>query len=204
MRFFHDTIKKKILILIGHPDSDNTLSSQLALLYETAAKSAGHEVHTVHLAQMQFDPILHKGYKVIQELEPDLKHIEAELAWCDHFVVIYPTWWCSMPALLKGMFDRIWLPGFCFNYYKKGWRQHLHLWKRKMRKKTARVITLSGSAPLFIWLLFGGYTNEIARALLWFVGFKVRVTHLGPSEIAPEWKRNEWRRHIIRLGKMGE
>ncbi len=204
MKFFHDIEQKKILILIGHPDSGDTLTSQLALLYETAAKAAGHEVHTFHLAKLQFDPILHKGYKVIQALEPDLQEMERQLAWCDHFVVFYPTWWCSMPALLKGLFDRMWLPGFCFNYYKEGWRQHLHLWKKKMRGKTARVIVLSGSAPFFIWMLFGDYTNEITRGILWFVGFKVRVTRFGPSEVAPEWKRNEWRRFVTRLGKIGE
>lgn len=204
MSFFKDYRKKKILLLLGHPDTTDTRSGQLALLYETAAKKAGHEVRRFNLGAMRFDPILHKGYKVIQELEPDLKAFQDALRWCDHFVVIYPNWWSTMPALLKGLFDRAWLPGTCFNYYKTGIRGHLRMWKRLMKGKTARVIILSATHPLIIWLFFGDYTNEIYRGILWFAGFKVKLSLLGPSEKAPEWKWNEWRRKVIRLGTLAE
>ena len=204
MYFFHDTQKKKITILVDHPDSGTTRSSELALLYEVAAKQAGHEVRRVHLGDMHFDPILHQGYKVIQELEPDLKKLQDDIRWCDHFVLIYPVWWSSMPALLKGLFDRMWIPGFAFSYYKEGMMGHMHLWKKMLMGKTARVIVLSGSHPLAIYTLFGDYTNEIKRAILGFAGFTVRLTRLGPSEKAPEWKLNEWRRKVSHLGTMGE
>ena len=81
---------------------------------------------------------------------------------------------------------------------------HFNLWKRKMHGKTARVFVLSATQPVFIWLLFGDYTNEIKRGILWFVGFKAKVTHLGPSEKAPEWMLNQWRRKAARLGKLAE
>lgn len=204
MGFFSDHTKKKITILLGHPDSGETISGELAMIYETAAKKAGHEVQLFKLGDMQFDPILHKGYKVIQELEPDLKKLQEAIKWADHFVIIYPNWWCTMPALLKGMFDRMWLPGFAFNYYKGGIRGHLNLWHRKMKGKTARVFVISGSPPFAIWMLFGDYTNEIKKGILWFVGFKARVTHFGPSEKAPEWLRNQWRRKVQRLAQLAE
>src|SRR5574337_574312 len=139
MSFFKDYPKKKILLLLGHPDTTDTRSGQLALLYETAAKRSGHEVRRFNLGAMRFDPILHKGYKTIQELEPDLKAFQDALRWCDHFVVIYPNWWGTMPALLKGLFDRAWLPGTCFNFYKTGIRGHFGMWKPMMKNKTARV-----------------------------------------------------------------
>jgi NAD(P)H dehydrogenase (quinone) len=204
MSFFHTHKNRKIFILIGHQDQDPTLTSEMALLYETAAKKAGHEVHKLNLADLKFDPILHKGYKAIQALEPDLKKIQEEILWCEHFVLLYPNWWCTMPALLKGMFDRMWLPGFAFNMRKNKQGIPVLGWKKRLKGKTARVIVLSGTHPFFIWLLFGDYTNEIKMGILWFAGFKVRSTLLGPSETAPEWKRNEWRRRIARLGKFGE
>jgi putative NADPH-quinone reductase len=203
MSFFSDRKKKKITVLLGHPDVD-TLSGQLALLYETAAKKAGHEVRRFNVGEMKFDPILHKGYKEVQPLEPDLKTLQEAITWCDHFVVLYPNWWCTMPALLKGLFDRMWLPGFCFGFHKEGLLAHFHLWKRLMRGKTARVFVLSGTHPFLIWLLFGDYTNEIKMGILWFVGFKTRVSHFGPTDHAPEWKKNEWRRTASRLGRLGE
>ncbi len=204
MKFFSDQVQKKITILIGHPDSDSTLSSQFALLYEEAAKQAGHEVRRTHLGQIHFDPVLHNGYKVIQQLEPDLKKLQEDILWCDHFVLVYPNWWCSMPASLKGIFDRIWLSDSCFNLYKTGWENHLNLWKGTMMNKSARVIVFSGTHPLLIRLMFGDYTNEVRRSILRLAGFKVRLSLFGPSEKAPEWKRNEWRQAIVQLGKLGE
>ena len=203
MSFFTARKTKKIVILVGHPDAGQTRSGELATLYEATARKAGHEVKRFNLGEMHFDPILHHGYKTIQELEPDLKALQDALRWCDHFFIVYPNWWSTMPALLKGLFDRMWLPGFCFHYY-KDWRSHFHLWQKLMKGKTARVIVLSGSHPTILWLFIGDYTNEIYRGVLWYAGFKTKVTRLGPSEKAPEWKWNEWRRYVARLGKLGE
>ena len=150
---------------------------------------------------MRFDPILHKGYKEIQILEPDLVAFQEAVKWCDHFVVIYPNWWCTMPALLKGLFDRMWLPGFCFNMRKYADGTPTLGWIKRMKGKTAHVIVLSGSPPLFIWLLFGDYTNEIKRGILWFAGFRVKVMHLGPADHVPEWKVDHWRHKVLHLGK---
>jgi putative NADPH-quinone reductase len=204
MSFFHDHAPKKITILIGHPDADHTFTSELALLYEEAAKKAGHEVQKFHLGELHFDPILHKGYKVIQELEPDLKKLQESMNWCDHFVLFYPNWWCSMPALLKGLFDRMWLPGFAFKMRKTKQGTPALGWYKKLKGKTSRVFILSGTHPFLIWLFFGDYTNEIKMGILWFAGFKVRETRMGPSETAPEWKRNEWRRKVAHLGKLAK
>ena len=204
MGFFSDHSKKKIVILVGHPDAGKTLSREIAEVYRDAARAAGHEVKLFKLGSMQFDPILHLGYKTIQQLEPDLIELQEALKWCDHFVVVYPNWWCTMPALLKGMFDRMWLPGFAFGFYKTGMMGHFNLWKRHMKGKTARVFVLSATQPIIIWLMFGDYTNEIKKGILWFAGFKPRISHMGPSEKAPLWLLNMWRRKVQKLGKLAE
>ncbi len=204
MGFFTDHKPKKITILLGHPNPGPTLSGELALIYETAAKNGGHEVRRFNIADMKFDPILHQGYKAIQELEPDLKALQEAMKWCDHLVVIYPNWWQTMPALFKGVFDRMWLPGFAFNMRKnKAGKQTLG-WYKRMKGKTARVFVLSGTHPFFIWLFFGDYTNEIKMGILWFAGFKTKVTRMGPTDQAPEWKKNEWRKKVAWLAKRGE
>lgn len=66
---------------------------------------------------MDFNPNLEFGYRKKSELEPDLLDAQAKLKWADHVVWIYPVWWSSVPAIMKGFIDRILLPGFAF---KKG------------------------------------------------------------------------------------
>jgi NAD(P)H dehydrogenase (quinone) len=189
---------KKIFILLGHPDSE-TLNGALADSYEVGARDGGHDVRKMNIDDLHFDPILHKGYKVVQELEPDLKQVQENMKWCDHLVIIYPIWHGGPPAILKGLFDRTFLPGFAFEFRKPQWLG----WRKLLKGRTARVVATSGSYPLLARMMFGDYTNEIRLNLLGFAGFKVRMTHLGPAEKIPDRKFKRWQKKLIDLGKKG-
>jgi NAD(P)H dehydrogenase (quinone) len=189
---------KRIYILMGNPDKEETLSNEFADTYEHAAKEAGHEVRRANLSDLSFDPILHKGYKVIQELEPDLKKVQEDMKWADHFVLVYPLWWAGMPALLKGLFDRMWIPGFAFHFWKNGLG-----WDKLMKGKTARVVILSKNWPIVERFLFGDFKNEVGKALLGFSGYKVRITEVGHSEGLSDSQRESWKRSISKLAKKG-
>ena len=91
---------KKIFILLGHPDKD-TACGHFADQYEKGAREAGHEVLRANLGDLRFDPVLHRGYKVIQELEPDLVKVQENVKWSDHFVIIYSTRWSPFTSALK-------------------------------------------------------------------------------------------------------
>ena len=189
--------QKKVFILLGHPDKD-TRSGRVASAYEEGALEAGHEVRRLNLGEMKFDPILHFGYKTIQPLEPDLITFQQNVKWCDHFVIVYPNWWSTMPALLKGLIDRAWLPGFAFSFYKDGrWG-----WLKRMKGKSARVIILMNNYPWTTFFLFGEFTNELARATLGFAGFHpVHVTSFAPSEKASPARFAWWLQKARRLGQ---
>ena len=189
---------KKIFILMGNPDKDGTLSNELADVYEREAKAASHEVRRTNLGDMAFDPILHKGYKVIQELEPDLKKIQEDMKWAEHFVLVYPLWWAGMPALLKGLFDRMWIPGFAFHFWKNGLG-----WDRMLAGKTARVVILSKNWPIVERVLFGDFKNEVGKALLGFAGYKVRMTEIGHSEKMEADRLTDWEGKIAKLARKG-
>lgn len=191
--------KKKIFILLGHPDCE-TLSGHLANSYENGAKNAGHEIRRANICDIKFDPILHKGYKEIQELEPDLIKVQEDFKWADHIVILYPNWWCAMPAILKGLFDRMFLPGFAFRFSKEDPGQ----WTPLLKGKSARIIITAGMNPLKIRFNFGDFTNELARGILGFSGFHpVEVTTFGPSERASEEKKKLWHEKVERYGKKG-
>jgi len=201
MVYFLDDVGKKIFILMGHPNPDPTLTAKLADSYEAGALATDHEVRRMNLGEMQFDPILHRGYKVIQELEPDLKTFQENVQWCDHFVILYPNWWGTMPALLKGLIDRAWLPGFAFRFNK----EISILWQRLLKGRSARLIIVTNTHPWISWFLFGEFTNELARATLAFSGFSpVRIKAFSPSEHASEAKRTRWFNTAYQMGRRGE
>lgn len=188
-------MSKKILVLLGHPDSES-LCRSFCDKYAEGAKISGHEVKRVNLGDLRFDPILHKGYKVIQALEPDLKQLQEDIKWCEHLVIVYPSWWSTMPALLKGMFDRMWLPGFAYNFNKNGMG-----WKRLLKGRTATVFVTSDSPPLVARMLFGDNTNEIQDGILWFSGFHVKMKKVGPmKKISPEGVA-KWQNRFVSWGK---
>lgn len=172
---------KKILVLVGHPDTVS-MCRDFGHSYAEGARKKGHEVKEVNLGDLKFDPILHQGYKVIQELEPDLKQLQADIRWCEHLVIIYPSWWSTMPAILKGMFDRMWLPGFAYKFLPSGLG-----WVKLLKGRTARVFVTSDSHPLLARFLFGDNTNEIQDGILWFSGIYAKMKKIGPvKKISPE------------------
>ncbi len=186
---------KKILVFLGNPSAD-TYSGRLADAYEAGALENGHEVERVNIGDLHFDPILHLGYKAIQQLEPDLLRLQDKINWAEHVVFIYPNWWCSMPAVMKGMFDRMWLPGFAFNFDK----QTKKLIQR-FKGKTGRVIIVAGThSPFMTWWRFGDYTNEISHGILGFSGIKTRVTAFGPAEKVAPAVLDKWTEKVHKLG----
>lgn len=188
-------MSKKILVLLGHPDAD-TFTGSVADHYQAGAEDGGHEVRRINLGDLQFDPILHKGYKEIQNLEPDLSEVQESITWADHVVIVYPNWWCTMPALLKGLFDRIWLPGFAFNFNKETQKVEKHL-----QGKSARVIIIAGThSPFATWWKYGDYTNEIQHGILGFAGFNTAVSAFGPSNKVSESKKEKWFTSLEKLG----
>ena len=188
---------KRIFILLGHPDAGpEPLSRQLADAYETAARSAGHEVRRANLSDLAFDPILHKGYRSRMELEADLLKVQEDMTWCEHFVLFYPNWWGGMPALLKGMWDRMFLPRFAFSI----WKNKLG-WTPLLKGRTARVVVTCSNHVLLDRLYFGDFTASIKRSILSFAGFRVRITAVGRSERLSEGQKKRWFKRVSELGR---
>ena len=186
---------KKILILLGHPDSES-MCREFADSYAKGAKQSGNQVRRTDIGALKFDPILHQGYKVIQALEPDLLNFQEDVRWCDHFVIVYPSWWSTMPALLKGLFDRAWLPGFAYKFLPSGIG-----WKRLLKGRTATVFVTSDATPLLARFLFGDNVNEIRDGILWFAGFKSKIIKCGPmKKITPE-RKAKWIKTFEKYGR---
>src|SRR5882672_8880486 len=197
-----DMTSRKIFLLLGHPDKSG-FSGAVADAYEAGAKEAGHTIVRMNLGEMQFDPILHQGYRAMQELEPDLKAFQQHVSENDHFVIVYPVWWVGMPALLKGLFDRAWLPGSAFRYMRMPSGKRSIFWHRMYRGKSSRIFMSSGTQPLLVRFLPGNVNAQLKWGILWFAGFSVRTRWFGPSENIPEARKARWLAEVKELGRRG-
>jgi putative NADPH-quinone reductase len=52
--------------------------------------------------------------------DPLVKQYQTALKDTDHLVFIFPIWWFEQPAILKGFFERVCLPGFAYAYSQTG------------------------------------------------------------------------------------
>lgn len=191
---------KRILVLDGHP-GEQTLSRSLAEAYRQAAEQAGHEVRLAHLNEMVFDSDFGGGgYRSTKPLEPDLQQVLSDLKWSEHFVLVAPMWWGGLPAKLKGLFDRVLLPGETFDTRRKRKGFPFPL----LGGRTARVVMTSDTPG---WLMAAFYRNalftQLRRQILGFVGIKpTRITHLSGASGASPDVVGRWLRQVEKLGEL--
>lgn len=189
---------KKILIINGHPDKES-FNFGLSEAYIKGAKKSDAKVKVINIRELNFNPNLEFGYRKRTELEPDLLDVQAKLTWADHIVWIYPVWWSSVPAIMKGFLDRVLLPGFAFN------KREGSLFSDKcFNGKTARIIcTLDQPAWYYKWVYCNPSHNAMKKGTLNFIGIKkVKVTSIGPIRLSTDTFREKWLKKIEKLGQL--
>ena len=169
----------RLLFIHAHPvpESFNTA------LYKAAVQSAqesGHEVRLIDLNAEGFNPVMtadeRRGYTedvpIPAELQP---HIEA-LQWAEGLILVYPTWWYSQPAILKGWMDRVWRPGIAFTLHEEGQRLRPALANIRL----IGVVTTFGS-PWWFWTFLIGAPGRkiILRGLRFCTNKRTQTFWLG-------------------------
>lgn len=184
----------RIYVLLAHPDK-TSFNGAIADAYEEAALAAGHEVRRQNLGDMRFDPVLWHGYHAVQELEPDLVAAQQNITWCEHWVLVYPIWWGSVPALLKGFFDRALYAGFAYRY-------HLSdpMWDGLLGGRSAQVITTSDAPRAWTFIAYrNSDLGTVKYATLQFCGVRpVKVLRLDRIKDLSEADRAGYLRRVRR------
>ena len=186
----------KILIIIGHPDKES-YNYALAESYKKGAIKSNAEVREIVIGDLKFNPNLEFGYRKRTVLEPDLLKAQESIEWAEHIVWVYPVWWGSVPALMKGFLDRVLLPGFAF---KK--REGSVWWDKYLTGKTSRIICTMDQ-PTWFYRWVNGRPSHVAMKKLTmnFVGIKkVRITSIGPLRLSKDKFRLKWLKKIEKLG----
>jgi NAD(P)H dehydrogenase (quinone) len=110
---------RRFLVVICHP-VPNSFVRVVAERAITSLRANNHEVEVLDLDELQFDPCLTKaewaaGNRGEAALDgPLIPHVQAVRSATD-LVLVYPTWYGSMPAKMKGWFDRVWGRGVAWD-----------------------------------------------------------------------------------------
>lgn len=189
----------RILVILGHPDQ-KSYNRALFDAYVEGAKSTGNDVRTVVIQELDFNINLQYGYRKRTELEPDLLLAQESLKWADHIVWIYPVWWGSYPAIMKGFIDRVLLPGFAFQK-----REGSLFWDRLLKGKSARFIcTMDQPAWFYRWINRAPSTHAMKRLTMDFIGVrKVKTTAIGPVRLSTDAFRQKWIEKVEEMGRKG-
>jgi NAD(P)H dehydrogenase (quinone) len=188
---------KNILIINAHPDKESFCFA-LAESYKMGADKASSNVKLVHLIDLKFNPILTFGYRKISELEPDLVQIQSDILWANHLVFVYPNWWATFPALLKGFIDRVFVPGFAFKY-----RENSPFWDKLLKGKTARLIVTMDTPKWYYWFInISPGHNAMRIGVLGFCGVKpVKITVFSGVRSSNDDQRKKWLEQVKQLGE---
>lgn len=190
-------MSKRIVIINGHPNKDS-FNFGIAEAYRKGVEATGAEIREIVIAELNFNPNLQFGYQKRTELEPDLLKAWEDIQWADHLVWIHPVWWGGLPAITKGFIDRLFLPGFAFQY-----RENSHLWDKLLKGKTAHIITTLDQPGWFYRFYFRRPSvNQLKRSVLQFCGISpVKVSYIGIIKGSTPEMRKKWLKKVENWGK---
>ena len=178
----------RVLIIVGHPRK-GSFCGALANAYRAGAVRAGAEVRVLWLADLRFDPDVRSFDPAVQRVEDDVRRGRQLITWADHLAFVYPTWWGTMPALLKGFLDRVLAPGFAFEDRPGG-----QGWRKLLRGKSADLVTTMDTPGwAYRWIYRAPGHNAMRRAILGFCGIATaRVLSFGPIKDCQPAQRQAW------------
>lgn len=152
-------------MLFAHP-SEISFNRAVFETAVAALERAGHDVRPLDLYRLGFTAAMstdeRRAYETEQPvLDPQVaEHIEL-IRWCDAMVFVYPTWWSSMPAILKGWLERTMVPGVGFTFDERSGKIKASL------NNLRRVVGIStyGSSRRQVFLQGDGGRRTLSRAL---------------------------------------
>ena len=168
----------QVVVVLAHPNSDS-FSHAIAERATAGLRGAGHDVKVLDLYALGFRAAMsgdeytayHSDHPAADPMVVD--HGELVLG-AEALVFVYPTWWSSMPAILKGWLERVMVPGVAFDFNEKG----------KVRpglNNVRRIVGIStyGSPRSYVRLINDNGRRTLTRALRLNTGTRTRTSWLG-------------------------
>jgi NAD(P)H dehydrogenase (quinone) len=142
------------VVILCHPD-ERSFNAAVAHAYCETVRALGNEAMLRDLYRLGFDPALkaderpsHGGQLVSDDVATELDHIRGG----DIFVLVYPIWFGTAPAMMKGYVERVLGAGFSYRAIQAG-QAHPLLAGRHL-------LSITSSGGTVTWLdLHGAWTS---------------------------------------------
>ena len=169
----------RALVVIAHPCTDSFSHAAAARAVE-GLTAAGHQVDTIDLYAEGYRAAMSYEERMAYEsgdpiLDPQVEEHVALLQAAQILVFVYPTWWSSMPAILKGWLERTMVPGVGFRFDEKSGKVKPGL------KHVKRIVGIStyGSPRPAVWLVNDNGRRTLMRTLRMSSGLRTRTEWFG-------------------------
>ncbi len=110
---------KRVLVVSCHPLQKSLCHHVTRHILQRLA-SAGHEAEHLDLYKNEFSARLteqeRRSYYDGPYDDCAVSEEISSLLHADTLILVFPTWWFSFPAVLKGWFDRVWAPGIAYDH----------------------------------------------------------------------------------------
>ena len=115
----------KTLIVYYHPH-EGSFCSAVRDAVTDGLHAGGHECKIIDLDKDGFDPVMHqkdlaafvragRGEESgLADVDPLVIRYMKKMRWAEHIVMIFPIWWMTLPAMMKGFVDKVIFPGIVY------------------------------------------------------------------------------------------
>jgi NAD(P)H dehydrogenase (quinone) len=169
----------RALIVVAHPLRTSLSHAVAAEVAAGIPEQGPNIVEIADLAAEGFDPRFGESdfssYLKTSQIPPEILAEQARIDQADTLVLVYPVYWWSFPALLKGWIDRV----FC-----NGWAYEEAPYSGKLTKKLGRLtvhLIAIGGADLRTYArhgYFGAMRTQIDHGIFDYCGAQVLTSEL--------------------------
>ena len=176
-----DSLPLRVCVVYAFPSLTSGHGPKLLQTVTKTLGESGVPFDLFDLYRSNFNPVTseseHAAYG--KSVGPDVAAIQSILKSAEVWIFLYPVWWSTPPAILKGWIDRALTPNFAFTYDSKGMHP-------LMEHKRALVIRTFGGSALIEQENGNVASGFMDKAVLGACGLKVVSQDIYSAETLAE------------------
>jgi NAD(P)H dehydrogenase (quinone) len=154
----------RVVVVVAHPDP-HSFNHSIASTAAASLTRAGHAVTVLDLYAEEFRAAMSHDERQAYHsdrplLDPMAERHAGVVKHAEALVFVYPTWWSTVPAILKGWLERVMVPGVGFVFDE-------HQRVRRGLTDVRRIVGIStyGATRLYVKALNDNGRRTLMRAL---------------------------------------